>query len=59
MPFKDTKEGQTHSFNDGCGEPEHNDKKDNNDFINPLTSNDPQAIALIEQIKQSLTILKN
>ncbi len=31
---KDTKEGQTHSFNDGCGEPAHNDmtnkdKKDN------------------------------
>lgn len=24
MPFKDTKDGQTHSFNDGCGEPEHN-----------------------------------
>ena len=23
--FKDTKEGQTHSYNDGCGEPEHND----------------------------------
>lgn len=22
--FKDTKEGQTHSYNDGCGEPEHN-----------------------------------
>ena len=24
MPFKDTKEGSTHSFNDCCGEPEHN-----------------------------------
>lgn len=24
MPFKDTKEGQTHYENDGCGEPEHN-----------------------------------
>ena|SRR3990167_4985334 len=24
MPFKETKEGQTHSFNDGCGELEHN-----------------------------------
>ena len=23
--FKDTKEGETHSFNDGCGEPQHND----------------------------------
>jgi len=22
--FKDTKEGQTHSYNDGCGEPAHN-----------------------------------
>lgn len=22
--FKDTKDGQTHSFNDGCGDPEHN-----------------------------------
>ena len=22
--FKETKEGQTHSFNDGCGEPAHN-----------------------------------
>ena len=22
--FKDTSEGQTHSFNDGCGEPAHN-----------------------------------
>lgn len=22
--FKDTEEGQTHSFNDGCGEPAHN-----------------------------------
>ena len=22
--FKETSEGQTHSFNDGCGEPEHN-----------------------------------
>lgn len=27
MPFKETKEGQTHSFNDGCGEPEHNEMK--------------------------------
>jgi len=25
MPFKETKEGQTHYFNDGCGIPEHND----------------------------------
>ena len=25
MPFKDTPDGQTHSFNDGCGEPAHND----------------------------------
>jgi len=24
MPFKDTKEGQTHYFGDNCGEPEHN-----------------------------------
>lgn len=24
MPFKDTKEGKTHSMNDGCGEPAHN-----------------------------------
>lgn len=23
--FKDTPDGQTHSFNDGCGEPAHND----------------------------------
>ena len=23
--FKDTKEGETHSYNDGCGEPQHND----------------------------------
>ena len=25
MPFNDLPEGQTHSFNDGCGCPEHND----------------------------------
>lgn len=25
MPFTDTNEGSTHSYNDGCGEPEHND----------------------------------
>jgi hypothetical protein len=24
--FKDTKEGETHSYNDGCGEPAHNPK---------------------------------
>ena len=24
MPFKDTKEGQTHYYGDHCGEPEHN-----------------------------------
>lgn len=24
MPFKDTKEGQTHYYGDGCGEKEHN-----------------------------------
>jgi len=24
MPFHDTKDGQTHSMNDGCGEPAHN-----------------------------------
>lgn len=24
MPLKDTKEGETHSFNDGCGVGEHN-----------------------------------
>ena len=24
MPFHDTPDGQTHSYNDGCGEPEHN-----------------------------------
>ena len=24
MPFKDLPEGQTHSYNDGCGEPAHN-----------------------------------
>jgi len=24
--IKDTTEGQTHSFNDGCGEPKHNEK---------------------------------
>ena len=24
MPFKDTPDGQTHSYNDGCGEPAHN-----------------------------------
>jgi hypothetical protein len=24
MPFKDTKEGSTHFYGDGCGEPEHN-----------------------------------
>lgn len=23
--FKDTKNGETHSYNDGCGEPAHND----------------------------------
>lgn len=28
MPFKDTKEGQTHFENDGCGEPAHNMPKD-------------------------------
>lgn len=27
--FKETKEGQTHSYNDGCGEPEHNNMKNN------------------------------
>lgn len=26
MPFKDTKKGETHSYNDGCGEPAHNHK---------------------------------
>ena len=25
MPFKDTKSGSTHYYNDGCGEPAHND----------------------------------
>lgn len=25
MPFKDSPEGQTHSFNDGCGEQTHNE----------------------------------
>ena len=25
MTFKDTKEGETHSYNDGCGDLEHND----------------------------------
>jgi hypothetical protein len=24
--FRDTTDGQTHSFNDGCGEPEHNEQ---------------------------------
>lgn len=24
--FKDTKQGETHSYNDGCGEPAHNPK---------------------------------
>ena len=24
MPFQDTKDGQTHSYNDGCGVKEHN-----------------------------------
>lgn len=28
MPFKDSQEGQTHSYNDGCGCPEHNDMID-------------------------------
>lgn len=26
MPFKDTQEGTTHSYNDGCGDPTHNNK---------------------------------
>lgn len=26
MPFKDLPAGTTHYQNDGCGEPEHNDK---------------------------------
>lgn len=29
MPFKDTKEGQTHHENDGCGEPKHNMSPEN------------------------------
>ena len=28
MPFKETKEGQTHSQNDNCGEKSHNDSLD-------------------------------
>ncbi len=29
MPFKDLPEGETHSYNDGCGEPAHNDMLNN------------------------------
>jgi hypothetical protein len=28
MPFKDTKDGQTHYYGDGCGCPEHNKPKE-------------------------------
>jgi len=35
MPFKETKYGQTHSFNDGCGEEEHNEKNDKSPSTNP------------------------
>lgn len=31
MPFKDSNEGTTHSFNDGCGEKAHNDQKNTGD----------------------------
>ena len=30
MPFKDLKEGTTHSYNDGCGCPEHNSMEKEN-----------------------------
>ena len=36
--FKDTKQGQTHYENDGCGDPAHNKELDINDFIKQLKS---------------------
>ena len=40
MPFKDTKEGQTHYQNDNCGEPDHN---------NPIIT---QSIAIAKKYGQ-------
>ena len=36
MPFKESKEGQTHSQNDGCGEPEHNDMKSHKEIAQAI-----------------------
>ena len=41
MPFKDSKEGQTHSYNDGCGEPEHNDNETLGELVRDLTKVSP------------------
>ena len=37
--FKDTKDGQTHSQNDGCGEPAHNKTKKEKPIPSALVNN--------------------
>lgn len=45
--FKDTPEGQTHSYNDGCGMPEHNNQSvDRQQVMEELVK------GLVERLKQ-------
>ena len=50
--FKDTKEGQTHSFNDGCGEPQHNDMT----TMNPITQTIKEREDVLEEIIEKLAM---
>jgi len=59
MPFKDSPDGQTHSMNDGCGMPEHNQKTMTptiDDMVRDL-SKAPNVIAK-SQLRNALELAK-
>mgnify|MGYP001568428173 FL=1 len=43
MPFKDTKSGSTHYYNDGCGEPAHNDNDLREEFEKRFSVRDDET----------------
>lgn len=50
--FQDSQEGKTHSYNDGCGMPEHNQPKEqdcNCDTSRPMTKGEAELAKMLDE----------